>query len=64
MPLDVVTGLSVASMLALGGRHRVLTWPVVLLAVMPGELAYGNPIDGFLGAVTVFGCLLYVIFDE
>ena len=54
----------VGVMLALGGRRKTVTWPAVLLAVMAGELAYGNPLDGFLGAIAFYAALIWVICDE
>jgi len=56
--------LILAALLALSGRRSKLTWPAVILAVFTGELAYGNPIDGFLGAILFFGSLIFVLCEE
>jgi hypothetical protein len=56
--------LILAVILALAGRRAKLTWPAVILAVFTGELAYGNPIDGFLGAILFFGSLIFVLCEE
>ena len=52
------------ALLALRGSRKVLPWPAALLAVMIGELAYGNPLEGFVGAVTFYAALVWVICDE
>ncbi len=53
-----------APLLALSGRRPRLTWPAVMLALTTGELAYGDPLVGFLGAVVFFGSLFFVLLDE
>ncbi len=48
----------------LSGWRSRLTWVASLVTVMAGELAYGNPLDGFLGSILFFGGLISIIFDE
>jgi hypothetical protein len=49
---------------AIGARRPRIYWPVALLTMMAGELAYGGALSGFLGAELFFGSLAIVIFDE
>jgi hypothetical protein len=53
-----------AAFLALGAKRGKLTWPSVLFTVMTGEIAYTAPIDGFLGSIIFFSCLIYILCDE
>jgi hypothetical protein len=50
--------------LVLIARRGSVSWQSALVAVIGGELAYGSPLNGFLGATVFFGCLLFMIFDE
>jgi hypothetical protein len=56
--------LIISALLALGAKRDSLTWPPVLLSIMTGEIAYTNPISGFLGAVLFFGCIIFIVCDE
>lgn len=49
---------------ALSGWRSKLPWAAALVTVIVGELAYGNPLDGFLGSILFFGGLVSIIFDE
>ena len=49
---------------ALSAKRENLTWPPVMLAMLTGELAYGNPLDGFLGSTLFFAALIFVFCDE
>jgi hypothetical protein len=61
----LVTGLFLlAVLLSLSAGRRRLFWPVALLTVVSGELAFGDPLEGFLGAILFFGSLLFVLCDE
>ena len=48
----------------LSGWRSRLTWMASLVTVMAGELAYGNPLAGFLGSILFFGGLISIIIDE
>ncbi len=54
----------VAVFLALSAQRTRLAWPAALLAVMAGELAYGDPLNGFLGATLFYACLIFTLCDE
>jgi hypothetical protein len=61
----LATGLLILALVfSLSGARRQLFWPVGLLTVLSGELAYGNPLEGFLGAIMFFGSLLFALVDE
>ena len=56
--IPAVTLLIAACMLALSTRRRAQSTPLVILTLLTAELAFGNPLTGFLGAVLFFACLL------
>jgi len=51
-------------LLALAGSRSTVGWRAVLLALLTGDFAFSEPLDGFLSAAAFFGCLMFVIFDE
>src|SRR5665213_127975 len=58
MPAAAVFLLS--SLFALGARRERNTFPVVLLAMFTAELAFGDDLTGFPGAILFYTCLIWV----
>ena len=56
--------LIAACLFALAARRRLQSIPVVLLTMFTAELAFGNPLTGFLGAILFYASLLYLQQDE
>jgi hypothetical protein len=53
-----------AALLALGATRSRLTLPAVILAMLTAELAFGDSLTGFLGAILFFTSLTICQRDE
>ncbi|MHB8529197.1 MAG: hypothetical protein ACYC8V_06760 [Caulobacteraceae bacterium] len=53
-----------ASLIALAARRGAPGWPVVILTCTTAELAFGDPLTGFLGSVLSYAALLWCQRDE
>ena len=41
-----------------------MNWPLALVTLMTAELSFGNPLTGFVGALTFHACLIWLLLDE
>lgn len=70
LDLSIAYGVPAAAMLvaaalaALAARQRTQGLPTVILALMTAELAFGDSLTGFLGALLFYACLIWRQRDE
>ena len=49
---------------ALSARRSFHSWPVVMLTVLSGQLAFGESLGSLLGSITFWAALTYCQRDE
>jgi len=62
--IPAATLFTLSALVALAARRRVQSMPAVLLAMLTATLAFGNILNGFLGAILFYGSLIWVQQDE